>query len=155
MSSYFINTLLPHIMQCGSSIKRLPERLLHVYTTGDLCIGQVPWESLGGASVSCGAYHPSRSWKHPLWCSTVNTVVLKYVRFCPPEDILPCPKTCLCYWHVVGRSRGCYQKTFCIVQLPTTKNYVAQYVSGAPFEKFCSKWSFDMSCLCVRGVKFW
>lgn len=115
----------------------------------DLYLGKVPWGPLCVVSASCGAISLFMSVPGTISCT--NKAVLKYMQFCPPKDILQRLKTFLCYWHT-GMLLKIRQWT---PQPPPEKNYLAQNVSSAQFEKLSPKRILDTHCLFVPLIKYW
>ena len=128
--------------------QRAGGRLLHVQEQEqDQCLGKVPWEQLGGVSAPCGALCLFISVPGRMTCT--NKAVLTKVWLCPPDDILQRLKTFLCYWHagmlldVPQRRDSPHRK----------KNYLAQNVSSAQFEKLYPEQIFEPYCLFVPVIK--
>lgn len=110
------------------------------------CAGHQPQQS-------CVILH-GRSWERPFWFFRANAADLKMCNFVIQRTFC---KVCRHFCATATQSaeaRDAAESTLsCTRQLLTTKNHLAQYVRNAQFEKFCSKWGFSMSCLCVAGHK--
>lgn len=160
MSSSFINTLLTHYIRHRPSISEaLQETVAWAYNGSEVhAFVSFLQVTLWGVSLSWGyiVLHDC-SWKHLLWLSTANTMVFKKTCNCIPQ------RTFSNVWrHFLatgvwwGEARDAAKNIlYCLVHLPTIKNYLAQNVSSAHLEKLSSKWSSGMSCLSVPRIKYW
>ena len=105
---------------------------------GSHCVGSQPPVGLYASSLVFLAGSPALTKQFSHKCD-----------FCPPNDILQCLKTLLCYWHggmlldVLQWCASLYQK----------KNYLAENVNSAQFEKLYPKQIFDPCCLFLPVIK--